>query len=136
MTEAGQFISEDLGQNNSNGLNSKLPAALTQIQQIAKFEKQWSTVPSKIYEQALLDNKLQNHWHTSVEVVVPKDFYPKEKNETFMTVPKEEILRPRTWKFGGKHLPQELSTLSDTVHGAAYLPAMPPKPEISSAKLC
>jgi hypothetical protein len=59
----------------TNGLDSRYSAALTQIEQIAKFEKQWTSVPAKLYDQALADNRLPDHWTTALAIVVPKDYY-------------------------------------------------------------
>lgn len=97
----------------TNGLDSKLPLALTQIQQIAKFEKEWSMVPARLYQQALENNSLETSWANPVAIVLPPDFYPKRVIATWTKVPAEEVLKVSPWKFEGKAPPAELSTLAD-----------------------
>ena len=41
----------------TTGMDRRLNKALTQVEQISSFEKQWATAPQKIYDQALLDNE-------------------------------------------------------------------------------
>jgi hypothetical protein len=96
-----------------NGLDSRLPTALTQIQQIAKFEKQWGAVPSRLYEQAMNDNKLKTDWLFGLIVILPPDYLRQKEMNPLLRVPADEILKPLQWKFGDKTVPEQLSTLAD-----------------------
>jgi len=96
-----------------NGMDPRLSVALTQIQQIAKFEQQWPTVPQKIYDQALLDNKLPDSWSTPLALKIPAKYYVDGEIDTYTDVPKQTIIEPAEWKFNGFTFPDNLSTLSD-----------------------
>ncbi len=85
----------------TNTESSRITKALTQIQQISKFERQWSTVPSKLYEQGFLESKLETSWGKGLGIVLPRDIYRDWEIDTFINVPKSVILAPEdrrsTW---------------------------------------
>jgi hypothetical protein len=97
----------------ANTESARMSVALTQVQQIAKFERQWPAVPTKLYEQAMLDAGIDTHWTEGLAVVLPRDIYREREIDTFMSVPKNLIVAAEPWKFGGASLPAELSTLSE-----------------------
>jgi hypothetical protein len=96
----------------TSGLDGRLNKALTQIEQIASFEKQWSTVPQRIYDQALLDNRISEEWDVQFEVVAPQQYVPNGTIDTYLDVKKETMIAPSAWKFNWRPFPAELSTLS------------------------
>src|ERR1700730_3181154 len=97
----------------TNTDSTRMLVALTQIQQIAKFERQWSTIPARLYEQAMLDSKLDPNWYSGLAIVLPPAVYNGREIDVSMDVPKSVVLEPRRWKFGGAILPTELTNLSE-----------------------
>jgi hypothetical protein len=79
----------------TSGLDGRLNTALTQIQEIAKFEKQWPTVPRRIYDQALRGNGLRNHWYIPLSVEMSPKYYVGRRIFTLAAVPEEELGRTR-----------------------------------------
>lgn len=96
----------------TNFQSARTSVALTQIQQIAKLERDWRTVPTKLYERAMLDSKLETAWEEPLAIVLPKDIYKEGEIDVYLNVPEDVIVAPRTWQFGGATLPTELSNLS------------------------
>jgi hypothetical protein len=124
----------------TNTESSRLTVALTQIQQIAKLERQWSNVPTKLYERALLDAKLPLDWDFEVTTRVPADFEKYEFDARLWRVPAKVISQAEPWKFKGTHMPAELSSLSDfrdfwnALNGGIKLRLMKPPTEKSSCE--
>jgi hypothetical protein len=79
----------------TSGLDGRLNTALTQIQEIAKFEKQWPTVPRRIYDHALRGNGLRNHWYIPLSVEMSPKYYVGRRIFTLAAVPEEELGRTR-----------------------------------------
>jgi hypothetical protein len=124
----------------TNTESSRLSVALTQIQQIAKLERQWSSVPPRLYEQAMLDAKLPLAWDFEVSTRVPADFEKYEFDTRFWSVPAKVISQAEPWKFQGTRMPAELESLSDfrdfwnTLNGGIKLRLMKPPTEKSTCK--
>jgi hypothetical protein len=98
------------------GLNtdaSRLTKALTQLQQIANFEKEWPSTPSRLYEQAVVDAKLDMGWINAVEFDFPKHFYNGPTLDTFMEINEQSVIEAKPWRFGGNRWPSKLSSLAD-----------------------
>lgn len=83
--------------------------ALTQAQEIAKFEQQWPTIPKRLYEQAMVNAKLHTEWLVALE-------RPKDSHSTFISsvdVPRSVIVGNEAWRFGETRFPAELASISD-----------------------
>jgi hypothetical protein len=97
---------------NSDTSNRKVGVARNQAQEIAKFEKQWATVPAKLYYYAFSSQKLADNWSPTMDVVFPVTFYRPREIAVIVKVPKESLTKPDSWRFS-KAPPAELSTLAE-----------------------
>jgi hypothetical protein len=124
----------------TNTDSSRLTTALTQIEQIAKFEQQWPASLSRVYREALLEKKLPTDWEFPYTLQVPTDIYKYESRRTTVVVPSTVITRAEPWKFPGTTLPPELKSLSDfrnlwdTFHRGVVLRLVEPPTEKSTCE--
>ena len=97
----------------ANTQDKRSAIALTQIEEIAKFEKQWARVPAKLYEYALASQKQDDHWDENIAIMLPERYYRHREIDTYVNISKDIITAPDGWKFSGKLLPAEVSSLAD-----------------------
>jgi hypothetical protein len=96
----------------TSGLDGRLSKALTQIQQIASLEKQWTLVPGKVIDHALSEEG-QDQWDTRMTVVAPLAYLPRRVAYPKIYVGKDILISPDAWKFDERPFPTDMSTLSD-----------------------
>jgi len=88
---------------------SRLPIALTQIQQIAAIQKEWSKVPSALYGQAMRDAKISEEWTIPLRIILPPETHKTTGVTAMMQIPSDIILANQEWKFAGNPVPPVLS---------------------------
>ena len=81
---------------------SRLKRALTQLQQIAKFEQEWPSISAQIYKQAMLDANINMHWSKGVEIDLPKG-YSRPRIAGYISISPDTILSATPWTHASPH---------------------------------
>jgi hypothetical protein len=123
-----------------NRTDVKLMKARNQIEQIADFEKKWTThsVRSRLYRQALLDSRLPDHWFNAVALLIPKKVYTTDEINTRVSIPVKSLISSSKWTFEGDEMSSEMLSLSDfatfwnAAHGGFSI-ILPIEPNVASS---
>jgi hypothetical protein len=92
--------------------NRGLPIALSQIEQIARFEKGWPTVRSKVYDH--VSRGAPEDWFFTLKGVISAKLYEARYTFVNVSIPHDKLATSYDWIFlDQQSWPNELSTLDD-----------------------
>ncbi len=91
--------------------DKRLPVALTQIQQIAKFEKQWPDAKTRLYEKAY--GQHSSSWYENLDVGLSSYAFRQQRISTMINVPDQKVMESRDWTFSRSPWTSEMTTLAE-----------------------